>query len=355
MDAWIEFIIMSESELVVVAEVEYGEIFKIPESYRDLLVIKSPRSAWKEKVEEMFGGTPDVIIYWWGLHSLLRRDLYEVWRDARLALIVDTFPNASHKLTEFREVVRARKYLGLVNTFIVSSFEMKEDLRRVFHSSIQDSNFIVITSPFSLRNHFGRYSDEETSSSDNAKRGISPSIIFLGRSDYFYSGVRRMLKDDIGPQLIRLIKNGARVTVRNTGDTGLNNILLEEGFNFYESFDRESMTNGNFSRFVSTFDAQIPIYNAHNSTIRKRVANGLSTRFVQGICSDTPLIIQNESTSGINFIRSHDTGKVMTKNLGEVLNSLLENQSLMRKNWKEKHVSWASESFVGNFLEGLTL
>ena len=107
-DAWIDFILMSECELVVLAEVELVEVSKMPEVYRNLLVIKSPGSEWKEEVEDFFGGKPDVIIYWWGLHSLLRSDVYEAWRGARLALIVDTFPNASRKLTEFREIFHAK-------------------------------------------------------------------------------------------------------------------------------------------------------------------------------------------------------------------------------------------------------
>lgn len=162
-----------------------------------------------------------------------------------------------------------------------------------------------------------------------------------------------MLKDDLGSLFSNLVKEGATLTLRETGNPQFDRFLIDKGFSLYHSLDRNCMSNGEFSKFISRFSAQIPVYNAHNRTIKNRVSNGLSTRFLQGICSDSPLIIQNESSSGVNFIQDFGTGVAINSDLNETLRMIEFNQRQFRANWKFHHHLWAAETFVERFVDSL--
>lgn len=150
-DAWLDFLALVHIDFVYVAEIEDSDLAKVPIRFRNRLVVKDVLNFWKFEAEQILGGSPDVVIYWWGLHSLQRHDVYRFWSKSRFALIVDTFPNASRRVTELREIVKAKKLLLEVDTLIVSTYEMKRSLEQIFSSSIKNANLCVVPSPFGLK------------------------------------------------------------------------------------------------------------------------------------------------------------------------------------------------------------
>jgi hypothetical protein len=117
-----------------------------------------------------------------------------------------------------------------------------------------------------------------------------------------------MKKDNVSEILTKLQNSGADIFLRESGNEIADQKLIGKGFRVYRNHDRESLTNGSFSEFLDGFSGQLPIYNLSNSTIVKRVSNSLSTRFAQGICSSTPVLVQYEAVFAREFVERHKTG-----------------------------------------------
>jgi hypothetical protein len=83
--------------------------------------------------------------------------------------------------------------------------------------------------------------------------------------------------------------------LRRPRDPETSERLAGLGYLFYERFTNEGMPSGEFADFVSTFQAQLAIYNEPNSTIRRRVATGLSTRWAFGVAATAPKWLRNSS------------------------------------------------------------
>lgn len=345
-DAWYDFLCLLHIDFVILAQVNSDELQLLPIRIQSQVVYMTDHN-WREQAEEKLNGIPDVIIYWWGLLSLLRLGPRKAWPKSSLSLVVDTFPNASMKFTLYLEVFKSFLFLNSVDLFIVTSEEMKFDMISTLGKIIKNKDFFILRTPFTLKSHSNKSVADAQSSEGNQ------SLVYLGRSDFLFSDNLRMRKDDTSRILVNFMEAGANIYLRESGNQYIDQILMENGFHVYKNHSRESMTNGSFSEFIDGFAGQIPIYNTHNSTIRRRVSNGLSTRFAQGVCSSTPMLLNKEAKFSKEFVEDYQIGLYIEGDISNLLFTFFQQNSRFRLNWYQKHHLWASEHYVDEFKHAL--
>lgn len=256
----------------------------IPEALTIIPLSSAFDSVSKTRVLESIG-SPDVVFGWWGSKVLgPMQAIQAVFPESRSIHCLDTLPDASILLTELREFARLLLRRKMADGFIYYSEAMKDRFERMFRS-VRNSPSAVMVEPFLLRSY--GMETEHLPRSDCSQ----PRVIFSGRGDHLWTENFRMKKDALGPQLTELADLGVDVYVPDNADTrGHPNV-----FN-YPRFSEADLIGGTFSTFVSTFDAHLAIYNEHNSTIRRRVAVGLSTRLAFGLTATAPLAVTTTST-----------------------------------------------------------
>jgi hypothetical protein len=169
-------------------------------------------------------------------------------------------------------------------------------------------------------------------------------FIFTGRSDYIFANNWRMAKDDVSALLTPILKAGARVSIQRPADETSALRLAEAGFEFYEPLPRESLLNGDFARMIARHHGHLAIYNVSNSTIRRRVSTGLSTRFAVGLCAPTPMVVPNEATFARELFAAHNIGVTLRKDPRETIDVVRTSNDHMRQEWYASHLSWSAES-----------
>jgi hypothetical protein len=343
-DAWYDFLSLTGVKFVILAQVGSDNSEELPVRMRESVIRLTENMEWRKHVEDKLEGPPDVVIYWWGLLSVLRAEPRLAWPSSFVSVVVDTFPNASRKSTSYLESLMAINAIRFVDLFIVTSEEMKSDLQITFGRIVDSANFLIIKTPFTLKNH------SNISTIQSANELNKPlELIYLGRSDYLFSDELRMRKDDTSKLLMNFKDAGATISLRESGNAILDLKLEDRGFRIYKSFSRDSMTNGKFTSFLDNFSGQLPVYNLANSTIVRRVSNSLSTRFAQGVCSSTPIIIQHQAKFAKEFVDEHETGLYLNEDADQTLSELVRLGPNLRKNWKRNHKLWASETHVNVF------
>jgi hypothetical protein len=208
-----------------------------------------------------------------------------------------------------------------------------------------ESEFYAVESPFVLASHANKlsYLSEKT-----------PRFVFTGRSDFIGASNKRMQKDNLFQILTDFRDAGARIFVQEPIEIPQKEFLKQHGFEFYPIFDREDMTNGVFANYVGDFQGQIVAYNLVNQTLKRRVSNGLSTRYALGLCSPAPMVIQTESLFAVDKVEGRGIGVAFSSISKSLVSEINEQNYEFRQNWWMKHKEWAGEENSQLLLEALT-
>jgi hypothetical protein len=341
-EAWVITWLATHSQVVVLADIAKSETADFPQEFENRVVYTRKQdgtiwNGWRERAEEVLGGQPQALFYWWGLALLSNRTAIRAWPSARVISCVDTLPNASRWITEVREIGRAFSRIRDVDAFVVTSQRMADLIRAEFPSARRKPMEIVL-SPFPLRAHSGGVGRSSVPRDDEAQR-----LCFTGRSDYLFAGQRKMGKDDLGSWFRQLLHAGFEIHVQEPNEREQRRVLGREGLNFYPRIKRSGLLNGEFADLIAAFDGHLVYYQVGNSTIARRVATSLSTRFATGVCSSTPMITPPEAIFAIDFFEQHRIG-FASRSGEEIAERLLVDGGRMRSTWREDHLSWSGES-----------
>jgi hypothetical protein len=150
-----------------------------------------------------------------------------------------------------------------------------------------------------------------------------------------------MAKDALGPWLQQLSRSGVDVTVQEP-DLELGRAAVRDaGFRTYSRLTDEEVLNGDLARIVTRHDLQISMYSIANSTVSRRVKNGLSSRFSLGTTAPTPHVLSPEARSADAWLRPGRGGMVVSR--PEQVADGLAALSGYRQYWHEHHASWSAE------------
>lgn len=285
--------------------------------------------------------TPDVVFVWWGLGMVSAElgYLQETFSDVPLVLCVDTYPNASVLATEIREWARFRPRRRDVAGFVTTGAAMTEMLRH--RRLIGGQPTLELTQPLPL----GAHASTEPGAPVDAH-----TMLFSGRSDYLYSRDRRMAKDALGKTLERFMRAGMQVTVQEPLDGPSRSFLEERGYAFYPRFSNDAMVDGQFSDFTAGFECQLVSYEIPSGVIRRRVDNGLSTRWAFGLASPAPLVAPEASSMARAFLATHPVG-VAADDPDRVMSELGRRAGAMRTYWHQNHQTWSAEGLSASVRE----
>jgi hypothetical protein len=284
------------------------------------------------EIESRLGGRPDVRFAWWGLGFAAGHSINATYPEIRSILCVDTYPNASRPSSELREWLLASRDTRRWTRYVCYTDEMAQMIDRRLPGRGK-SKTIVIVQPFETQTHatVDRYESN----------GLVQSAIFTGRSDCLYTSGRRMQKDALGKILQDYLSNGFSVTVQRPSEPNAERALRTVGFKMYEPFNHSQMLDGTFSNFISGYGCQLALYNEWNTTVRRRVRNGLSSRFALGLTSPSPLVISQGAIGPRRILESRGVGMAVTGPL-ELKERWPELQN-MRQQWRTTHGEWTAE------------
>ncbi len=342
-EAWVSVLERAGSQVVVLDNSHKASLEDAPASLLAQTVFVHPAGGaegqWRNAVEDLLGGPPEMLFYWWGLDSLRQREPIETWR-VPVVLCVDTYPNASIAASEFREYLRGFALVGGIDGLVVPSDEMRSMLVRRY-PMLRPVPSVVVVSPYGQAAHFA--ANPAFGSSERVR------LKFLGRSDYFYSDSTRMGKDDLGPWLSGFLERGVEVHVQAPSQQAQRQILSERGYIFYQPLERKTLMDGRFAAALEPFHGNLVYYSVRNSTIARRVANGLSTRFANAVCAPTPLVVPPEATFASRFLDEMGTG-IAKRDHDTIIEKLLSDGDDMRRAWHDRHASWAAETVAEAFV-----
>jgi hypothetical protein len=290
--------------------------------------METPRA----EIEARLGGRPEARFAWWGLGFAAGHSIEATYPRIRSVLCVDTYPNASRPSSEVREWLLASCETRRWARYVCYTDEMAEMIGRRLPGHIK-SRTAVILQPFAMETHatVDRYQPNK----------FAHSVIFTGRSDFLFSSDRRMAKDALGKALKDYLSNGFTVTVQRPSEPNAERALSALGFMMYEPFNHAQMLDGTFSNFISEYGCQLALYNECNTTVRRRVRNGLSSRFALGLTSPSPLVISRGAVGPQRILESRGVGMAVTgpSELKERWPELQE----MRQQWHATHGEWSAE------------
>lgn len=274
------------------------------------------------------------VVFWWGIGAGRHAQLPVRFPAARFVLIVDTFPDASRLLTSAREQVFAKLYRREPDAIVTYSNFMTRDLqsRGIFRRT---QDWYGLMQPFPLSMHSPGRSDHQVT-------GGPPSIIFTGRSDLLFGTATNMRKDALGPLFCRMMQEGLKIRVARPANAEAASSLERAGFLLYERLSPAQVANGSLARLVDRHDFQYCGYNLANRVIKRRVQNGLSSRFALGVTSMTPVIIEPEALSGRRWLEESDLPHVVRADgLAKDLKTFDNQRARIR--WQEAHERWSAE------------
>jgi hypothetical protein len=280
-----------------------------------------------QRLARALGGAPDILLHWWGMGALRLSHLYQgQFPDAANVLLIDTLPATARAVTETREMYDYARLGRRMDGFWTTSAAMTARLHRLLPAK-RCAPVLQCVQPLPLRTH----ADAPV---QRAGDSAQPRLIFQGRSDAAFTRRGSMLKDAVGAQLTSFVDAGAEVHVSGywSGDCA-------PKFPTYRTFSNADVMNGAFASFVSEFDGQLVLYNAHNRTIRRRVGASLSSRFSIGLASASPIFAM-QSAAAREFLEVYQVGSIGSPS---ELSEFLDNSALYRSNWALQHEAWSAE------------
>jgi hypothetical protein len=295
----------------------------------------------------LLGGDPEVVVLWWGWGAARHvPELVRAYPAARFVLCIDTFPNASMVGTEIRELAVAQRARRRLAGLITTSGQMTDAVHRRVPWS-RGIPTLEWSSPLPLEAHAPKTCEKDEA---RPRDGEEPRLIFVGRSDYLFAKTRRMGKDDVGETLAAYSRAGARVYVRRPRSATAAASLQGHGFEFYPEFSNADVLSGTFAAYVGGFHGQLVLYRVANGTVRRRVANGLSTRWATGIASPAPVVVQTAARAAASFLEAVPIG-VVGDSVETNIDELLTRQLQMRQCWWNTHEKWSAKGMGATLRE----
>ena len=295
----------------------------------------------RKAVFKSLKGNPDILFCWQGVGLLKYAQIaHSYFPQAKVVYDICSHPGCSNILAEWKYIWLYRQIDSIVSGYVFYS----PTQQKLFSQNVPSSSnkpYLVTVEPFLERSFF---SDDGKINSDIPKlerHDRNPHVIFTGNGTKLWKNSwRNDRKDAIGSFLQKLARENIHIYLDKRADTkGINNLhLLPTRFNNLD------IMNGNFSQYISQFDAQLVIYNEFNSVSRRRFASGLGTRFASAITSICPIAV----TSNSIFIKDYspDTPFWFSfSNIEDLVKSLNDKQLLktLRQNMKTVHKSYSFE------------
>ncbi|MFB2768847.1 hypothetical protein ACE1AT_06075 [Pelatocladus sp. BLCC-F211] len=294
----------------------------------------------QQEVEKCLGGLPDALFSWEG--ALILKPLLRVKRIYTIAKVIhriNSYPSALNEFTEFRLNWRYQNANPLIDGYIFYS----ETQRHLFLKKIPtaaNKPYLVMVAPF-FKKAFSSNNIQDYTVPKLERFDGNPHIIFTGNSRELWNNnfLQNQHRDALGKFFKQLAKCNVHIFIHPQGNTrNISNLHL------YPDFSNEDIFTGRFAQYISQFDAHLVMYNEYNSTIRRWVSSGLSTRFAYALTSTTPLAVTKTS----KFVEEHWKGTPFGFTFSDIDNlakSLHNKQmlALLRRNLEKIHISYAFE------------
>lgn len=283
-------------------------------------------------------GEPDIIFCWEGVPTLkpLRRTK-QAFPNAKVIVLIDTYPNAPHLLSELSHILRYSASNPWVDGYIFYSKAMCDLFyRNVFGA--KNKPYLSLIEPF-LGHAFSVEDANPPQHLRLERLDKQPHIIFTGNAENLWSTRYKEQRDALGPFLSKLAEAGVHVFVNHNAD--LKNV---ENLHVYPPFSNQDLLEGRFAQYISQFDAHLLIYNECNGTLRRRVASGLSTRLAFSLTSVCPIVVSETSQFIHEYWKDEPFG-FMFKNVDDLVESLRDSQklSVLRANMERVRRSFSFE------------
>lgn len=339
LEAWVACIRSSGARVAVLLDTRRMRDDYVPDVlFADTVVVPADGGTdWIRAVHERLEGDPDILFDYWGMATLLNTIGTRTWPKARRVVCVDTFPNASRRRAEVRDVVQSNALLHRADGLTVASRAMARSVRRATLGRSSGLPASVVYSPFPASAH-------ADGSHGRSYADGTLSLCFTGRSDFLFSQDPRMAKDAVGPYLQGFIERGAEMSVLDPGDERIAAELRNRGFRFYSSVSRSGMTSGDFARTISPFHGHIVTYAQAGPVVRRRVENSLSTRFATAVCAPTPIVAPRASGFVDEFFDRNPIG-FRADDPDEILQRLRSDGPTMADAWRTGHDRWTGEAY----------
>lgn len=237
------------------------------------------------------------VFMWWGtgiVHNA--RTLKTAFPNAAVVWCIDGYPDTWASLLEYLERRTWKRYLPCLDGLVYYS----DPMRKLFETAlgVNDRPGIVMMEPFLS----AVFADETPPRTDHLVPG-SPNVVFIGRADRLYARDPRIRKDAVGYLLEGLAAR--RVTVHVASNAGLR---LGSRLVRYPYFRNAEIFDGTFARFLSSFDANLAIYNEQSLVMRQQSALGLSTRFALALAARAPIAVSESAAFARDLFRQHAFG-----------------------------------------------
>lgn len=246
--------------------------------------------------------SPDLILSWWGLSTYSSvKAILENFENIPYVPIVCSYPNAYTSLYFAFEKIFWKSVSPMAVGYIFYSNQMEKSFRNeVGIDSYVPSINIIDPQPAFQFSDWGK----TNSLADNFKihrYDDRPHVIFSGTVQYLSDNRPSRRKDAVKNLLVELSRRRIHVFF---GETDL---LAESEYlhpRVYIPLDRF----GTFSAYLNQFDAHLVIYNEFNKIIRKRVANGLGTRYSFAQTAVCPIAASSSSLYSIEEFKRFGIG-----------------------------------------------
>ncbi len=284
-------------------------------------------------------GDPDLLFFWEGAPTLKPLQVVKSrFPDAKAIVLIDTYPNAPHFLTELIHVLRYSFSNRLVNGYVFYS----EAMHQLFCQQVflaKRKPYLALVEPFP-ESAFDLGGTELPQELKLERTDSQPYVVFTGNAGSLWSANYKQARDAVGKCLSGLADRGIHVFVNNNAN--LKNIA---NLHHYPAFSNADLLEGRFAGYISQFDAHLIFYNELNSTIRRRVASGLSTRLAFALTSTCPIVVSQTSQFIYEYWAEKPFG-FMFSDVDDLTHSLhnLQKLSILQSNMKKVHRSFSFEA-----------
>ena len=251
----------------------------------------------------------DLIFAWWGADVLYELNLIFASRlKVKIIWALIVFPSALFNYGIIFEKMLAKKIISKVNGLVYGSELQKKYVRDNY--KINDSTEEIVFIQSSKENVYFKNRLQKLSEKDGKFH-----IVFLGRTDFTKDP--RRVKDDVRPVLRVLEHDDIVIHIARTTAK-----ITNKNIEFFTHFSKEKLSSGEFSTYLTQFDACLVAYNYRDTKYHERFDTGISARMASAISAGIPIIIPaGTMKSCAKFVEKHSIGFTY-QNINDLLSKL---------------------------------